>query len=87
MKKAITSLFVFFVLTSNINASHVAGCDLTYQCLGGNTYQITLSFYRDCSGVTADASSTVNFNSSCWNTSVTLNQISGTGAEITSTCP
>jgi gliding motility-associated-like protein len=87
MKKIITLLVIFFALISNSNASHVAGCDLTYQCLGGNTYQITLSFYRDCSGVTADASSTVNFTSSCGSSSVTLSQISGSGAEITSTCP
>lgn len=87
MRKIITLLIVFIAFVNNINASHVAGCDLSYTCIGGNTYQITLTFYRDCSGVSADASSTIYFNSSCGSTSVTLNQISGSGAEITSVCP
>ncbi|MBL0104160.1 MAG: hypothetical protein IPP51_10690 [Bacteroidetes bacterium] len=35
-------------------ASHSMGSDLTYHCLGGNQYEITLSFYRDCAGIDAD---------------------------------
>lgn len=48
------------------NASHFAGADLTYTCLGNNQYQITMVFYRDCSGIgeptTADIIAT---SSSC----------------------
>jgi len=29
------------------------GMDLTYQCLGGDTFAITLTFYRDCAGINA----------------------------------
>lgn len=31
-----------------LRASHIAGGELTYQCLGGNQYRVTLKFYRDC---------------------------------------
>lgn len=86
--KRLTTIFLllFFVLTS-VKASHEAGCDLTYQCLGGNTYLITLSFYRDCSGVSADGTALINFTSSCGSTTVTLSQVAGTGQEITPVCP
>lgn len=30
------------------SASHIAGGELTYECIGGNQYRITLKFYRDC---------------------------------------
>jgi gliding motility-associated-like protein len=87
MKRITTFLLLLLFALSNVNASHEAGCDLTYQCLGGNTYLITLSFYRDCSGVSADGTALINFTSSCGSTSVSLSQIAGTGQEITPVCP
>ena len=69
------------------SATHIVGADLTYQCLGGNQYQVNLQFYRDCSGVSAPSSATININSaSCGqSTSVTLTQISF--AEASPLCP
>lgn len=32
-------------------ASHIVGGEISYQCLGNDYYQITLRYYRDCSGV------------------------------------
>jgi PKD repeat protein len=71
------------------HASHSMGADLTYQCLGSETYQLTLSFYRDCSGIDAPSSVTIDVQSaSCGiNTSITLQPIAGTGQEITPICP
>ncbi|MBK9195941.1 MAG: hypothetical protein IPO17_13400 [Flavobacteriales bacterium] len=31
-------------------AGHFAGGDITYECLGGNSYEITLDLFLDCSG-------------------------------------
>jgi len=31
-------------------ATHAVGADLTYSCLNNNTYEVTLTFYRDCMG-------------------------------------
>ncbi|MCB0762863.1 MAG: hypothetical protein KDC12_15155, partial [Flavobacteriales bacterium] len=33
-------------------ANHVLGGNITYECLGGNTYEITLTYYADCFGAT-----------------------------------
>lgn len=43
-------LFIFFILISSIslNATHIIGGELYYDCLGGNTYRITVKVYRDC---------------------------------------
>ncbi|MFN5355054.1 MAG: PKD domain-containing protein [Bacteroidota bacterium] len=70
-------------------ASHAMGADLTYQCMGGNTYKVRLSFYRDCVGIAAPFNVNISIKSnSCGQTlSVTCNRIPGTGQEVTYLCP
>lgn len=70
-------------------ASHAQSADLTYECLGGNQYRLTLSFYRDCAGTTAPNSVPINASSaSCnQNLNITLNQVPGTGQDVTPICP
>ncbi len=72
-----------------VRASHAMGADLTYECLGGNTYKVRLSFYRDCIGINAPANVYVNIRSaSCGqNLGVTCYPIPGTGQEVTYLCP
>jgi len=42
-------LFVFTLFFSpKINATHIVGGDLSYECLGNNEYLITMRVYRDC---------------------------------------
>ncbi|HYG50903.1 MAG TPA: PKD domain-containing protein [Flavobacteriales bacterium] len=74
--------------TSQLFATHAQGADISYQCLGGNNYQLTVSFYRDCAGVAAPASVTIDVSSaSCGeNYTVTLFPVAGTGAEVTPIC-
>jgi gliding motility-associated-like protein len=69
-------------------ASHAQSADITYQCLGGNQYKISLSFYRDCAGVPAPNTATINISSaSCGqNLTLTLNQVAGTGIEVSPIC-
>lgn len=57
-------------------ASHAMGADLTYTCIGPDTYEIRLTFFRDCGGIDAPTSVTINFESvSCGlSTSITLAQ-------------
>ncbi len=93
MKKLLTilmfALFLGMGNTNQLNASHFAGADLTYTCLGGNTYQITLSFYRDCSGISAPPYANVIFNCSSNGAFSFTNQmqpLAGTGVEITPGC-
>ncbi len=44
-------LLIFFLVFNTLISycSHVVGGDLTYRCLGGSDYEITLKLYRDCS--------------------------------------
>ncbi|MEX2590529.1 MAG: SprB repeat-containing protein, partial [Chitinophagales bacterium] len=44
-------LLVFCFSIQKLNASHLAGGDITYKCFGSNQYIINLKLYRDCGGV------------------------------------
>ncbi len=47
--RCICLMLITLLLTIHTtNASHSVGADLTYTCVGNNTYEITLTFYRDC---------------------------------------
>ncbi len=52
MKKQLYKLFCllgFIVITAQSSfATHVVGGNLTYKCLGGDLYEVTLEFRRDC---------------------------------------
>ncbi|HEX8514947.1 MAG TPA: PKD domain-containing protein [Bacteroidia bacterium] len=83
------SFIVMFIQSQNeAFASHAQSADITYQCLGGNQYQISLSFYRDCAGVTAPNTASINISSaSCGqNLTLTLNPVPGTGIEVSPIC-
>jgi hypothetical protein len=85
----ILTALLFILRADPAKASHAMGADLTYECLGGNTYKVRLSFYRDCIGILAPANIYVNIRSvSCGQTlGVTCNPIPGTGQEVTYLCP
>lgn len=69
-------------------ATHAMGGDIWYECNGGNTYTIYFAFYRDCNGVNAPNTVTINYGSSCTGTStLVLTQLPGTGQDITPVCP
>ncbi len=80
-------LFVFFLSTATY-ATHNMGADLTYRCLGGLQYEITLSVYIDCQGIVPPGSYTVNANSaSCsQSASVTVSAV-GLPTEVSPICP
>jgi len=91
LSKALFWLTLILLLLQGIQntfASHAQSADITYTCLGNNQYQINVSFYRDCSGVNAPNSINITSNSpSCGqNFSSTLNQIAGTGTDVTPIC-
>ncbi len=90
MKKFFTILFlVSFCFNFKSYATHMMGMDISYQCLGNNTYHITLSFYRDCSGAAqAPTSATINYNSaSCGQTLSTTLVQTVNGIEVSPLCP
>lgn len=91
MQRVLLSLVLlvsFLTLSNKTYATHAMGGDIWYECNGGNSYTIFFAFYRDCNGVNAPNTVTIDYGSSCTGTSsVTLNQVPGTGQDITPTCP
>ncbi|MEO8087789.1 MAG: hypothetical protein ABI763_13265, partial [Bacteroidota bacterium] len=91
-RKAIATFAIIFLcgmLSGNqVLASHAAGADLTYAWQGGNSYRVTGTFYRDCDGIAAPATITVNVKSASTqaNSNFVLPQLPPTGEEITFPC-
>ncbi|MCS6933537.1 MAG: gliding motility-associated C-terminal domain-containing protein [Chitinophagales bacterium] len=93
MKKIHTLFLLAFVLIGGLlpirlNASHIMGSDITYRCLGGNNYQVVVTIYRDCSGISMPTSITVTVNSNCGTQNITcpLDQ-ANSGFEVSQLCP
>ena len=51
LKITVILLIILFSSNEKTYATHAMGADITYKCLGGNTYEFTYSFYYDCSSV------------------------------------
>lgn len=85
---SILAAVVATLYTPSASASHTMGADLTYECLGGNTYRVTLSFYRDCIGIAAPSAPFVNVSSASCGQAIGLTCYPrpGTGQEVTPSC-
>lgn len=46
--KSISIILLFMFVPKSINATHVVGGDMYYECLGNGLYKIVLEFRRDC---------------------------------------
>ena len=57
------SLAFFTFGAQDAQASHFAGADITYTCVGPNQYLVTLTLYRDCVGVGMPTSVPIGLNS------------------------
>ncbi len=91
LKRGLACLLTAVVCMASVitvKATHVAGADLTYKSLGGNNYEVTLTYYRDCSGSTPTNTETLRIRSaSCGSDfNATLTVVPGTGNEITFPC-
>lgn len=88
-KKICLLLAVVFLTASNkLVASHIAGGDITYNCLGGDRYQVNLTLFVDCLGFDPGASQTINFINTCGETlDLTVNVLNPGGTEISQLCP
>src|SRR4051812_7637727 len=52
MRTQLIALLLFSLFAvSSLKATHLAGGSITYKCLSGNNYTVTLTIYRDCKGV------------------------------------
>ncbi len=65
MKKTLLFfLFIFNIL--QFHASHVPGGNITYECIGPNTYVVTLTLFEDCgTAFTTNAPEPINVTNTC----------------------
>ena len=83
-------MIAFWVLISanKAYASHAMAVDITYECVGPNTYVFCVNFYRDCQGIEPPPSVNLNFFSQSCNQNFTVNIDSTmTGLEVSQLCP
>lgn len=66
--------FLIGLLPLSVHPSHIVGSDLGYVHVGGSDYEVTLTLFRDCSGISAPGTGLVSLSSvSCQvSTSVVL---------------
>ncbi|MCB9193060.1 MAG: hypothetical protein H6597_00885 [Flavobacteriales bacterium] len=86
MRRSITLIVLFtFLRPVMVHAAHYSGGSLTYQCLGGNQYLITLDLFVDCSGITPIPQS-IDFSSDCGTSFSVLNLPVPPGTEVSQLC-
>ncbi len=74
-------------LFNTSQASHVAGGDIQYSCIGQDSFLITANFFRDCSGITAPTTITATINSTCGQSlTATLQLVNPGGTEVSQLC-
>ncbi len=85
---ALFAILIASLLPAQTNATHVVGADLNYYWLGGNWYQLRLYFYRDCTGISAPSSITLQaYSQSCGlSQNYTLPQVAGSAVEVPPIC-
>lgn len=88
MKWIKTALFLLlttlsFSLFNEAKATHVMGSDIQWECIGKDTFKITVQVYRDCNGVNLSATPVTAY-SNCG--SKRLNTTRSAGRDITPVC-
>ena len=89
MKKLLIICIVSILCNHDAFSTHAAGMDISYECISqgtnSDTYKVTLKFYRDCEGIGAPSSLSLNYSSSCGSGSATLSQV-GPSVDINPLC-
>lgn len=86
----LVSILLLAGLQNQVFATHAAGSDIKYRCLGGNQYEVEVTFFRDCGGVAEPSNITIRYKSVNGNHNLTktANKVAGSsnGLEITVPC-
>ncbi len=72
LRSAILTLACASFSWSTATASHIAGGEITLECLGGDQYEVTLVLYRDCSGIAMPTTQAVEISSPCGTQTITV---------------
>lgn len=73
----ITAMLMLFLclFPKAVFSTHLIGAKLTYECVGPNTYMLSLSIFRNCGGINLGAARTVSWTGGC-SGSVSLPKVS-----------
>jgi hypothetical protein len=74
------------LLSASVMGSHLNGGEVTYNCLGGNTYEVTLTLYWECSAVNLPDTQLINYSSTTLGQSIDRYAKLTNSLEITNTC-
>ena len=84
--RLISALLVFAGMLGfqQVQATHMSGGEIYWECIGTNQFRIRLVVYRDCAGIEVDPSYNLQLNSPCGTR--TLNVSTPGGVEISQLC-
>lgn len=80
------TLFICAFLPQVSFASHAVGADIGYTCLGNNQYRVRLTFYRDCAGINAPSSVSINARSASCGRNLTFTAGRTSVTELVTRC-
>lgn len=66
-------------------ASHIAGGDITWQCVGQDSFLVTTNLFRDCAGITMPTSLLTTFQNNCGQFTASLALVNS--SEVSQLCP
>ncbi|HEX8515290.1 MAG TPA: T9SS type A sorting domain-containing protein [Bacteroidia bacterium] len=86
--KKITACFLFFLSCAlTARASHIAGAEIGYRHISGNTYEVSLNLYVDCLGFDPGATQTINLENTCGAPiTMNVNVLNPGGTEVSQVC-
>ncbi|MFY0674267.1 MAG: hypothetical protein JXQ87_12740, partial [Bacteroidia bacterium] len=83
LKLLLPLIAVLALSVPKAEATHVMGSDIQWECIGKDTFKITMQVYRDCNGINLSATPMTAL-SSCG--SQRINMTMGAGRDITPVC-
>lgn len=88
LKLQLVLIFCISLFGVQLSASHLMGGNITYECVGNNTYIVKVELYRDCNGITLPNSVLVEANSTSCGISQTISipMISTSPEVVTQIC-
>lgn len=84
---SLLTAFLSFMFSGSVFATHIAGGNIGYSCTGNpNEFLITLTLYRDCSGVSAPTGPSIQFSNDCGLTNPFLTLSLQSSSEVSQLC-
>ena len=87
LKSLTAAIIICILLPSEAVASHAVGAELRYECIGGNTYRVFYTLYRDCSGIPVQPNYLISISNNCGASNPWLTVYLDSTEEIFRTCP